>query len=370
MGPIDVIVDHVLKRVLSTCANLNATLVGIAVTIIICGDIPNASFNPPKNILRIDRSLDRNQRKSMKRLRRARRELAHIGKMAATINRRFMRVPVGHFYSPLPDMHDVISRSATLFDRREPDISGVDVRHGEQLNNLKSVMRAAKDMNFPLAASEEKRYYLDNDFYGYLDASCLYGMMKLHRPERIVEVGSGFSSSVMLDLRDELEDYNPELTFIEPFPDRLMKLVNSESDRRCIVQQKVQDTDPELFGQLQPGDFLFIDSSHVSKIGSDVNYLFFEIIPRLKAGVFVHVHDVLWPFEYPKNWVMDGRAWNEAYLLRALLTGNQHLKIYLHLSYADCHFGDELTALLPESTRQAVIETSVINGTGIWLTTH
>lgn len=306
----------------------------------------------------------------MKKIRRARRELTHIGRMAVSLNRRFMRVPVGHFYSPLPDMKDVISRSASLFDKSNRDITGIDVRHDAQRANLVEILRAAKDMDFPLSASSKNRYYLDNDFYGYLDASCLYGMMNLHRPKRVIEIGSGFSSSVMLDLRDEVDDYDPELIFIEPYPDRLMKLVSSEADRRCIVQKKVQDAGPELFEQLQPGDFLFIDSSHVSKIGSDVNYLFFEIIPKLKAGVFVHVHDVLWPFEYPENWVMDGRAWNEAYLLRALLTGNKNLRIHLHLSYADCHFGDELSTLLPACTKQAVTETNVINGTGIWLTTH
>src|SRR5207247_5820903 len=91
---------------------------------------------------------------------------------------------------------------------------------------------------------------------------------------------------------------------------------------------------------LQSGDVLFIDSSHTVKIGGDVNYLFLEVLPRLKPGVIVHVHDIFLPFEYPREWVRDDfRFWAEQYLLQAFLTFNSEFQVlmannYLNHSYA------------------------------------
>jgi hypothetical protein len=90
----------------------------------------------------------------------------------------------------------------------------------------------------------------------------------------------------------------------------------------------------ELFEQLQPGDFLFIDSTHILRTGSDVCFELFEILPRLASGVIVHFHDVFWPFEYPAEWIVDeNRSWNELYALRAFLTDNGKWKILFFNNY-------------------------------------
>ena len=96
--------------------------------------------------------------------------------------------------------------------------------------------------------------------------------------------------------------------------------------RHRLVNVKLQDVDLKEFDKLKSGDVLFIDSTHVSKIGSDVNYLFFEILPRLHRGVYIHIHDIFYPFEYPKDWIDEGRAWNENYILRAFLNIMRNLK--------------------------------------------
>jgi hypothetical protein len=106
---------------------------------------------------------------------------------------------------------------------------------------------------------------------------------------------------------------------------------------------------------------LFIDSSHVAKIGSDVNLLFLEVIPRLRPGVQLQVHDIIWPFEYARKWVYQGRAWNEAYLLRALLVGNPRLRITLWSSYLAAWHRDRVGAVLPLWLRDS--------GTSMWLET-
>ncbi len=155
-------------------------------------------------------------------------------------------------------------------------------------------------------------------------------MLRHLKPARIIEVGSGFSSALMLDTRDQHTDWESQFTFIEPFPDRLNNLLR-ETDRTSVqlIESPVQQVDPKLFQTLKAGDLLFIDSSHVSKIGSDVNLLFFEILPKLAAGVYIHIHDIFWPFGYPVEWIREGRAWNEAYLLRAFLVCNASFEICL-----------------------------------------
>src|SRR5471032_1228815 len=110
----------------------------------------------------------------------------------------------------------------------------------------------------------------------------------------------------------------PAMTFVDPEPDRLRLLLREDDARRAtVIPQPVQQLDPRQFRHFGRNDILFIDSSHVSKIGSDVNYLFFEVLPRLASGVVIHVHDIFWPFEYPEEWFREGRCYNELYLVHA-----------------------------------------------------
>ena len=88
-----------------------------------------------------------------------------------------------------------------------------------------------------------------------------------------------------------------------------------------------------LFRELHAGDVLFVDSTHVAKVGSDVNHIFFEILPILQPGVVVHFHDIMYPFEYEPKWIYTGVAWNEAYMLRAFLMFNPTFKILLFNSF-------------------------------------
>jgi hypothetical protein len=110
----------------------------------------------------------------------------------------------------------------------------------------------------------------------------------------------------------------------------LFALLSEDNRDYCeILVQRVQDVSSERFTALAEGDLLLIDSSHVAKTGSDVNHLYFEILPRLAAGVLIHVHDIGFPFEYPRPWVDQGRSWNEAYVLRAFLMFNREFEIVL-----------------------------------------
>jgi hypothetical protein len=114
-----------------------------------------------------------------------------------------------------------------------------------------------------------------------------------------------------------------------------------------------------MFEALEAGDILFIDSSHVSKLGSDVHYLMFEVLPALRPGVWVHIHDIFHPFEYPIQWYDEGRAWNEAYVVRAFLQYNKAWQIE--------HFSSFMIARHEEWYRKHMPLVLRLHGGNIWI---
>jgi predicted O-methyltransferase YrrM len=177
------------------------------------------------------------------------------------------------------------------------------------------------------------RYAL-NAQYGLADTAVYRAMIRHLRPSRIIEVGSGYSTAVALDEADAAGLSDLEITCIEPFPERLLGLLkDTDTDRISLHREPVQDTPLGLYERLGPQDILFIDSTHVVKAGSDVIWLFLHVLPRLAAGVVVHIHDVFWPFQYPASWMREHRDWTEDYLLHAFLIGNTDWEIMFFSSW-------------------------------------
>jgi hypothetical protein len=114
-----------------------------------------------------------------------------------------------------------------------------------------------------------------------------------------------------------------------------------------VIEGKVQKTPIDLFTSLNSGDFLFIDSSHVVKCGSDLQYLLFDVLPRLQVGVYVHFHDIFLSFEYPEEWLLKGWYWNEAYFLRAFLSNNNAWEICFFNNYVRTVFEDFIAEKMP-----------------------
>ena len=235
----------------------------------------------------------------------------------------------GHFYSPIPDLDEVKKHEQRIF--HDPvHIREVNLNLDGQLELVRQLSQFWRE--FPYGPGKEAglRYYLDNPIFSGGDACFLYAMMRYVQPRRVIEVGSGFSSCLMLDINDLFFKGEIEFIFIDPHPERLRTLLTEKDTGRVqIVSGRVQDVSLETFGSLKSGDILFVDSSHVSKVGSDVNFLFFDVLPALPAGVYVHIHDVFYPFEYPTKWVYEGRAWNEAYILRVFLQYNHSFRVVL-----------------------------------------
>ena len=195
-------------------------------------------------------------------------------------------------------------------------------------------------MPFPVQQTQKYRYFSENDWYGLGDAAVYFALIRLFKPKRIIEVGSGFSSAVALDTSDHFLNGMIDFTFIDPSPERLRSLLGAYHDSKVkVLTQTVQTIPVNEFAALASGDILFIDSTHVLKTGSDVSFELFSVLPSLKSGVVIHFHDVFWPFEYPKEWVIDdNRSWNELYALRAFLMNNSDYEIlFFNHYFANVH---------------------------------
>jgi hypothetical protein len=243
----------------------------------------------------------------------------------------------GHFYSPIPSLEEIEKYSNRLFRLpvNELEVIGIDFNVNNQLELLKSFKTIYSEIPYTKEKTGLTRYYFNNQNYSYTDAIMLYSIIRHFKPANIVEIGSGFSSCATLDINELFFSNRINCTFIEPYPELLNSLIRKEdqSENKIIVS-KVQETDIEIYTSLNANDILFIDSSHIMKMGSDLQYILFNILPKLKEGVIIHFHDIFYPFEYPKKWITENfYAWNEIYVLRAFLTNNNAMEILIFNHY-------------------------------------
>jgi hypothetical protein len=217
-----------------------------------------------------------------------------------------------------------------------------------QINLFNKFKEYYKEQPFGEQKKENLRYFFENPSYSYSDAICLYCMIRHSQPKTIIEIGSGYSSCVILDTNELFFNNAISCTFIDPYPELLQSLIkDSDKDRIGIIPKKLQDVDINKFSDLTAGDILFIDSTHVSKIDSDVNQILFTILPHIKSEVYIHFHDIFYPFEYPREWIYEGRAWNEAYLLRTFLQYNSVFKIQFFNTFLEYFYKDEFLNEMP-----------------------
>jgi predicted O-methyltransferase YrrM len=262
---------------------------------------------------------------------------------------KYMAFEPGHYYSPLVEPNDYIEQQKHFNASSDYSPVEIDFNEKEQLDTLLSFKEYYAE--FPYHKNEKNlRYILDNMFFTYADAFGLYSMIRTFKPKRIIEIGSGFSSALILDTNEIFFNNAIELTFIDPNPERLKTNIRKD-EKINIVEKKIQEINVKLFQTLQAGDFLLIDTSHVSKSGSDVNHIYFNILPYLNKGVHIHIHDIFFPFEYPSQWITkENRSWNELFLLRAFLAYSNHFKITYFNSFMEKkylkYFEDNLPLVL------------------------
>jgi Methyltransferase domain len=247
-----------------------------------------------------------------------------------------------HFYEPIPDTQ---SLPETLWSQPS-ELVGIDMNESMQLDLLRNHFSKFR-REYETVSAEPPPGQLW-PFRG-TDVLVAYCMVRHFQPRRIIEVGSGFSSLVLGQAA--AKNKTSSLICIDPFPGELLRN-GSIPALQSLIETKVQDLDLEFFSQLDPGDILFIDSSHAVKIGGDVNYLFLEVLPRLNPGVIVHVHDIFLPFEYRRHWVLNEfRFWTEQYLLHAFLTFNSEFEVLLANYYLSRYHKEHLRAAFPDLPR-------------------
>lgn len=256
-----------------------------------------------------------------------------------------MLFPPGHYHSPIPDREDLLRREARIWAPRET-LAGVDMQVAGQFDLLERLRPHVAAIDFPVEApAQPDRYYYMNGMFPVLDAEFLFCALCALEPKRVVEVGSGFSSLVTAEVNRRMRNGAMEVTCIDPYPRDFLAGVPGITR---LLTVRMEDLYLAVFDELEAGDVLFIDSSHVAKVGSDVNFLFFDVLPRLKPGVYVHLHDIFLPDEYLKPWVLDEeRSWNEQYLLHAFLMYNREWRVVWMSHYMLSRHAQAVSSVFP-----------------------
>jgi hypothetical protein len=267
-----------------------------------------------------------------------------LGTVYRTALRAGLVVLPNHYYTPIADSH-VLRKTKKSWAGRS-SMSGIDTDIGRQVAQLTAMIgpfEAEYRGNHALREAVAKGF---GPGFGYIEAQCLHGVLRSLKPKRIIEVGSGVSTfcAVKATALNATEGRSGEITCVEPYPSDYLL---SSPDIK-LIPRKVQDLDPSEFDCLENGDFLFIDSSHAVKPGGDVLYLYLEVIPRLKPGVVIQIHDIYFPYLYQRD-VLDALfQWTETALLQALLTNNPHLRILFSLSMLHYDAQADLKTVFPE----------------------
>jgi len=289
--------------------------------------------------------------------------------------RRLQRVGINvtpnHFYWPVPDLTELEKREWPTYSA--PPGCNFDLRKQVELAwELSSDY--GKECRFP-SEPQESSFHYNNGYFEAVDAEVAYCMVRRFKPSRVVEIGTGYSTRVLaaaLKENAERDHIAGKLVSVDPYPERFPR--NGWSNLVVQIPSAVQDVKLDFFNTLESGDILFIDSSHVVGVGSDVVREYLEILPRLKPGVIVHVHDIFLPSDYPRDAVLNRLwFWSEQYLLQAFLTFNSKFEVLWASSALHIHYPSVLEHCfprwknsyldMPESKRQFV---PTLDGNHVW----
>lgn len=239
-----------------------------------------------------------------------------------------------HYYEPLPDFRSI---TAEQINRRRT-FPGIDFKWDEQLTLVNELAAYSDELR-------ELQFDFDNVFFNGFDAAVYYSLIRHLQPERIVEIGGGYSTQIAN--KALTRNGRGKLTCIEPYPEERL---NGAKLNIELITKRVEEIDTDFFSGLKANDILFIDSSHTVKFGSDVCFEFLEVLPSLKPGVWIHVHDIFFPHDYPEEWLIKRRqAWNEQYLLEAFLSFNSRFSVQLANYWICLDHLDEAARLWPRA---------------------
>ncbi|QDV67252.1 hypothetical protein Poly24_09450 [Rosistilla carotiformis] len=247
-----------------------------------------------------------------------------------------------HYYEP---QYDMANPRRSFSEPR--DLPGIEWNTDGQLALLDQLVYSHELVGDEANGSSPQRFDYDNGSFGSGDAEFLYQMIRLKKPRRIYEIGSGNSTrmaikAVEANVADDTA-YECEHVCVEPY-----EMPWLESTGVKVVREKVEDLGSGFFSSLGENDVLFIDSSHMIRPDGDVLFEYLELLPSLRPGVIVHVHDIFTPRNYLTRWLQDEvKFWNEQYLLEAFLSHNSSWKILGALNYLHHAYRDQLKIVCP-----------------------
>jgi len=248
-----------------------------------------------------------------------------------------------HYYQPIPDLSSINWKKMS-----EPQkMFGFDFNNKVQFELLKKFTKYQKEYN-SIPTSKTKNdydFFLNNLAFDNIDALNYYNIIRHFKPKTVIEIGSGQSTKIAA--KACLLNKKTKLISIEPYPQKILK--KGFPGLSKLISKKVENVDIKIFKKLKKNDVLFIDSSHVINTGGDVTYEFLQILPQLKKGVIIHIHDIFFPYEYPIPWIKDEkRFWTEQYLVQALLTFSKGFEVLLANNYLCRKYKNKLRKTYPE----------------------
>lgn len=249
-----------------------------------------------------------------------------------------------HYYEPLvnPDKH----LNKNFSSKRK--LPGIFFNDKIQLSLLNQFHFQEELIEIPENAPKDDNwgFFHNNNSFESGDCEYLYSIIRLFKPKKMIEIGSGFSTRISLlafeKNKSEDQSFTYDLTCIEPYEFHLISNLNVNH-----VKQKVENIDVNYFTSLNKNDILFIDSSHIIRPDGDVLHEFLNILPSLKSGVLIHIHDIFTPNHYPYSWIKNHILWNEQYLLEAFLTDNDNYEIIGALNYLKHNYWKEIALKFP-----------------------
>lgn len=264
-----------------------------------------------------------------------------------------------HYYEPLPDFRRLTPgqlskrRVSPAIDFRLPEQKILLAELGSAYTGELEQLRRSGTFDFK------------NTFFTGLDACSYYSLIRRLKPRRVLEVGSGYSTQIAAAAlaRNDADGQRGSLVCVEPYPEP--RLTESGVSYE-LIERTVQDVDSSEFERLGDGDILFIDSSHVACAGSDVLTILFEVLPRLTVGVWIHVHDIFFPTDYPADWLIDRRvAFNEQYMLEAFLSFNHAFSVRLANHWLALDDPELVAGLCPEAIRAS--NSNIHDASSFWI---
>jgi predicted O-methyltransferase YrrM len=249
-----------------------------------------------------------------------------------------------HYYDPLPEFSAITPEQAS----RRRSSTCIEWNLEAQIELIKQLSTYSTELQkLDEQDSCSVKFNFFNDFFFELDAAIYYALLREFKPSKIIEIGCGYSTQMaaIALTRNQQEGQLTKLVCIEPYPEPQLAAVDFEFQH---INARVETIDLNVFEQLETGDILFIDSTHTVKFGSDVCREILEILPVIKSGVWIHFHDIFFPYDYPQKWLIEERrAWNEQYMLEAFLAYNPQFEVALANHWLSVDYPQEVAKLWP-----------------------